>query len=141
MSSKNSHVHVVSPSPGWSLLSAADTNSTKRMLPASCLRRKIPNRDKAIFDQLVASGQCLPWSRKQLPHARKNVHRSDRIHELDLIECEHDIASPFDGVIWSGQTPSKFFAGANVVSLKGKMCSSGSQDHMYYWGMGSGELT
>ena len=113
MSSSNAHAHVVSRS-GRSLRSAADTNSTKRMLPvASCLRRTIPNRDKAFFDQLVASGRCLPWSRKQLPHVRKNVDRSDGIHELHHIKCECDMWSPLDGVIWSGQTPSKFFARVN----------------------------
>ena len=94
---------------------AADMRWTKRILPdANILRRRIPNRDKFFFDELVASGQCLPWSRKKLPPVRKNA-RFDRVHE-HYIDYDHENdSSLFDGVIWSGRTPSQLFVGLNVV--------------------------
>ncbi len=84
---------------------------------ASSVRRQIPNRDKDFFDRLIENEPCTSWSRKLLPLPPKNERRFkyEEYYDDDFWYDNNEDGSLWDGVIWSGNSPSRFFVGINVV--------------------------
>ena len=108
MSSESSTLGVVCPSPsGPPSPRVPNSKSTKlRVVPnANSVRRHIPNRDKDFFDRLVENGRCTSW-----------YYEHEEYYDDDSWDDNED-GSLWDGVIWSGNSPSRFFVGINVVVM------------------------